>query len=323
MQNGCTICGGPVEARMVRVRSGSELQLHNCINCCFEYFKHDLSSELSENKLDESRLKSAGLDIPTIELDFHNGTEQSKALVQQYLVDADRGSNMLEVGCSVGYFLKLMKDFGCKPYGVEINKSRNDYVNTALDIPCFSDLGLVEEKGVKFRKIFLFYILEYIPDPVAYLTRLLDLLEDGGSLICITPNVGDSLKDIWGNKGFKDFFYDEYAVNYMSTSTFEVILSKLRYKQADVKTWQGYSFASHLSWYFTQKPRTTGIVGGDDFVSDITVELDKAATNKKLPDNQRSAAQKIAGLLQELDRNYRAVLEGEGCGNQIRITITR
>ena len=317
----CTICDGPVKPRMVRVRSGSEWELHNCSNCRFDFFPHDPSKGLSENKLDESRLQSAGLDIPTIESDFYNGTQQSKSLVHEYLDDADMGFNMLEVGCSVGYFLKLMKDFGCKPYGVEINQSRSDYVNTVLDIPCFTDLAPIEEAGVKFRKIFLFYILEYVPDPVLYLARLLELLEDGGSLICITPNVDDSLKDIWGNNGFNNFFYDEHAINYMSTKTFEVILSKLRYKKANVLTRQGYSFGSHLCWYFTEKPRTTGIVGGDDFVSDISTQILKATTNEHLAERQRSAAMKITGLLQEFDKDYRAILEGEDCGNQIRVTI--
>lgn len=323
IRSSCLICDGPVKLRTVRVRSGKELELHNCSNCSFDFFAHNPSAALAGNKLDDSRLKSAGLDIPTIELDFHNGTQQSKSLVQEYLDDTDKGSNMLEVGCSVGYFLKLMKDFGCKPYGVEISESRSDYVSTVLDIPCFTDLAAIEERGVKFRKIFLFYILEYVPDTVAYLARLLDLLEDGGSLICVTPNSEDSLKDIWVNKGFKEFFYDEYAVNYMTTKTFEVILSKLHYKQAHVVTRQGYSFASHLSWYFTDKPRTTGIVGGDNFVSDISSQLFKATTNKMLSENQRSAATKITGLLQQLDRDYRAAMESEGCGNQIRVTIKR
>lgn len=323
IRRSCTICEGRVTSRTVRVRSGKELELNNCSNCSFDFFAHDPSAALAENKLDESRLRSAGLDIPTIELDFRNGTQQSKPLIQEYLDDADKGSNMLEVGCSVGYFLKLLKDFGCRPYGIEISDSRSDYVNTVLDIPCFTDLAAIEGRGIKFRKIFLFYVLEYVPDTVAYLTRLLDLLEDGGSIICVTPNAQDALKDIWANKGFKEFFYDEHAVNYMTTNTFEVILSKLDYKQSDIVTRQGYSFASHLSWYFTGMPRTTGAVGGDNFISDVGTQLSKTTTDKTLSDNQRSAAKKITGLLQQFDRDYRTALEDEGCGNQIRVTITR
>ena len=323
IQRSCTICGGPVKLLTVSARSGNKLELHNCSNCSFDFFGHDPSAALAGNKLDKSRLKSAGLDIPSIELDFYNGTQQSKSLVKEYLDEADKGSNILEVGCSVGYFLKLLKDFGCKPFGVEISQSRSNYVSTVLDIPCFTDLGPIEERGIKFRKIFLFYILEYVPNSVAYLTRLLDLLEDGGSLICVTPNAEDSLKGIWDNKGFKEFFYDEYAVNYMTTNTFKVILSKLHYKKADVVTRQGYSFASHLSWHFTEKPRTTGIVGGDNFVSDISTQLFKATMNKKLSENQRSAAKKIKELFQQFDRDYRATLEDEDCGNQIRVTIKR
>ena len=118
-------------------------------------------------------------------------------------------------------------------------------------------------------------------------------------------------------------FYDEYALNYMSIRTFEVILSRLKYKQSKIKTRQGYSFASHLSWFFTQSPRTTGIVGGDKFVSDMTEKLNESATNKNISHNQRSAAKRISILFKELDNNYRESLENEGCGNQIHVTITR
>jgi SAM-dependent methyltransferase len=306
----------------VKARSGKKLELHHCSNCSFDFFIHDPSEALSKNKLDVSRLKSVGLDVPTIKLDFHNGTQQSKLLVQEYLDHSDKGSNMLEIGCSIGYFLKLMKDFGCKPYGVEINASRSNYVNTILNIPCFTELTQIEERGIKFKKIFLFYILEYVPNPVAYLARLIDLLEVGGSLICVTPNAADTLIDIWNNKGFRGFFYDEYSVNYMTLQSIEIILSKLNYTKANVMTRQGYSFASHLNWYFTEKPRTTGIVGGDNFVFDITEELNKSVINKNLPSNRRSAAQKISELFKEFDSNYRAVLEEESCGNQICFEIT-
>jgi hypothetical protein len=319
----CTICEGLVKKRMVKVRSGKKLELHHCSNCSFDFFIHDPSEALSENKLDGSRLKSAGLDVPTIELDFHNGTQQSKSLLQEYLDHSDKSCNMLEIGCSIGYFLKLMKDFGCKPYGVEINASRSNYVNTILDIPCFTDLTQIEERGIKFKKIFLFYILEYVPDPVVYLARLIDLLEVGGSLICVTPNAADTLIDIWDNKGFKDFFYDEYSVNYMSLQTVKVILSKLNYTQADVVTRQGYSFASHLNWYFTEKPKTTGIVGGDNFISDISTQLIQTSKNKNLWEKQYSVATEIAELLQKFDTDYRAILEAEDCGNQIHFNINR
>jgi hypothetical protein len=108
----------------------------------------------------------------------------------------------------------------------------------------------------------------------------------------------------------------------MTLQSIEIILSKLNYTKANVMTRQGYSFASHLNWYFTEKPRTTGIVGGDNFVFDITAELNKSVINKNLPSNRRSAAQKISELFKEFDSNYRAVLEDESCGNQICFEIT-
>ncbi len=49
--------------------------------------------------------------------------------IAEYIEPADRGANVLEIGCSVGYFLKLARDAGAVPYGIEVNTQRADYVN--------------------------------------------------------------------------------------------------------------------------------------------------------------------------------------------------
>jgi SAM-dependent methyltransferase len=263
------------------------------------------------------------MDVPTIEADFENGLRQSQSLIAEYLVESDKGSNILEIGCSVGYFLKLIADFGCNPYGVELSQVRSDYVNSVLGIPCDQNLVALENRGVKFRKIFMLYVLEYIVDPVDYLQRLVNLLEEGGELVCLTPSLNDPLKEIWRNKGFIDFFYDENAVSYITPVTINRILAQMTFGESKVETWQGYSFASHLSWYFTQKPRTTGIVGGDRFVSDIAAELRSNNSGDDSDDRRDIVAQKLAGLIERMSKEYSEILEEADYGNQIRFTVTR
>jgi 2-polyprenyl-3-methyl-5-hydroxy-6-metoxy-1,4-benzoquinol methylase len=295
-----------------------------CAPCEYEFFAHDPTSSLAANKLDESRLKASGLDIPTRDADFANGVKQSRHYIHEYFKTDDKGVNILEVGCSWGYFLKLVRDAGASPWGIEVNSLRAQYVRDYLKIPCFSNIESCESSGIRFRKIFLFYVLEYIPQPVNYLQRLVDLLEGGGSLIVITPNVNDALKNLYHNEGFLNFFYDEHSINYFSVKSIEEMVKNIQHKDRKIETRQGYSFINHINWFLTKAPRTTNIVGGDNFVRDFIALLrSDSQCVSGWESSQRDVAGELADLIIEFDRRYRQILERHGYGNQIRLIIDK
>lgn len=308
----CKICNQPSEGRKITVRSGKEMEIFHCNNCDFEFFEIDPSIGLAQNKLDESRLKAAGLDIPSIEKDFENGTIQSLPYLDQYITKADEGRNVLEIGGSWGYFLKMLKDKECKPYGVELNTIRAEYVNDTLQIPCYTSLEDCEKAGIKFKQIFLFYVLEYVHEPVKYLQRLHDLLDEDGRVIIITPNLLDPLKDIWQNESFGRFFYDENAVNYFKPQSVRNLLKETGIAKTSVKIMQGYSFVNHASWYLTNAPRTTGRVGGDYHIENITRRLESSGI---------ALGKEMSSLIQDFDTAYRAAIEKHEYGNQIELIL--
>jgi hypothetical protein len=312
MSTKCSICATPAQGKQVIVRNGKELILYHCNECDFEFFDNDPTALLAADKLDESRLKSAGLDIPSIDRDFENGIKQSLPYIDRFISDKDKNTNILEIGCSVGYFLKLLKDKGTNPYGIELNVSRARYVNEYLGIPCYETLEQCEAQGIRFKKMFLFYVLEYIPDPVSYFNRLLNMMEEGGSIILVSPNLDDFLKDTWQNPGFNKFFYDEFAINYFTPKSIDRFASKLFVKGYEVETKQGYSFVNHVSWYFTNAPRTTGIVGGDKFITDITELL--ATSDSPFKDE-------MIALIKKFDLDYKTLIEKNSYGNQVYLTI--
>jgi len=321
----CPLCNEPARSRDVTVRSGKKMVLWHCEACDYDFFIHDPTESLAANKLDDSRLKSSGLNIPSRETDFVNGLNQSRPYINEYLTPNDRDKNILEIGCSWGYFLKLVEEAGSIPYGVEVNLIRAQYVREDLKISCFPDLESCETSGIHFHKIFLFYVLEYIPQPVVYLKRLNDLLEPNGSIIIITPNLNDAIKDFYRNEGFIHFFYDEHAINYFSCRSIRQIAKAIDKPDAAIETRQGYSFINHINWFLTGSPRTTQVVGGDNFVKNFTTPLRETESGNfpgVKPENKIIAGE-LADLIEEFDQNYRRVLETYGYGNQIRIIIDK
>lgn len=313
MINFCPICNEHCSSKKVVVRSGKELELWQCCACSFEHFADDPTSNLIANKLDESRLQSAGLDIPSVEKDFANGIAQSTPYIDEYLDQTDKEKNILEIGCSWGYFLKLIQDFGAKPFGIELNRQRKNYIEKHLNISCYDDLAQCEAAGIRFKKIFMFYVLEYIPNPVQYIQRLIELLDDDGEIILVTPNLQDPLKDMLNNSGFKQFFYDEHAINYFTMHSIQKMIETLGAKHYQLATRQGYSFANHVNWFLTNRPTTTGVVGGDNFIDEMNKQIDPIKS-------QEAAA--LVSLIEDFDRRYKSFFEELNVGNQIRLQIS-
>lgn len=312
MNNNCKICGQITLPREIKVRSGREIQVFHCGNCDYDFFSFDPTESLAANKLDETRLKSAGLDIPSIEKDFANGIKQSLPYIDKYVTPEDKDRNILEIGGSWGYFLQLLQEKGCKPYGVELNEIRVKYVNEVLNIPCYNSLEECESKGVKFKQIFLFYVFEYVHEPVKYICRLLDLLEEDGRIVLITPNLADPLKDIWQNEAFGNFFYDENAVNYFKPKSLKQLMGKFPHNKYSIHIIQGYSFINHVNWFLNNSPRTTGMVGGDYYVQDISHKLETSG---------QDLGMKLSSVLNDFDRQYRKTIEEYEYGNQIELIL--
>ncbi len=248
----CPICNFSenIEEHDVKVRSGKIMKLFHCNNCHHEFFTHDPSDDLCVNIGDEKCLKVSGLDIPTRDIAFQNGIKQTLPYILEFIDKDDIQKNVLEIGCSWGYFLKLLADQNIMPYGVEINKVRSNYVNNELGITCVTDISEYENQNIKFNKIFLPYVIDFIPDPVHYLRRLINLLSPNGKLILITPNQNDALREIYHNEGYMNFMYNEITVNYFSISSITKLVEMLDItpEKVIIETREGYSFINHINW---------------------------------------------------------------------------
>lgn len=321
--SGCPVCGDRADGRPILVRSGRPMTLWCCRACEFEFFIHDPTPQIATDQADASRLNAVGMAIPPPEEDFANGLRQAASYIGEYLDASDGGRNVLEIGCSWGYFLKLAHEAGAAPYGVELNAVRARHVRDHLGIPCDDSLDACERRSLRFKQIFLFYVLESIPQPLQYVRRLVTLLDQDGRLVVITPSLRDPLKDLWQNGGFLRFFYEENSINYFSPKAVRRLCDRINAGQVSVTTRQGYSFANHMNWFLTNGPRTTGIVGGDNFVRNMIQQLSAQPRTAGEVTEFGARADHLAKLIEEFDASYRRYLESQDMGNQIRFTVRK
>lgn len=143
-------------------------------------------------------------------------------------------------------------------------------------------MNINELKNLNFEKIFLFYSLEYIQDPLNFLVKLKSILSPGGEIVIYTPNKNDHINSLINIKEYKNFFYEENSINYFSPKSMKNLCKKIS-KKYKIDLVQGYSVINFINWYFHKKPFSTGYVGEDRFIEDLikNVNLKKIKIKKQ------------------------------------------
>ncbi len=106
-------------------------------------------------------------------------------LIRQY----KKKGRLLDVGCGFGFFLSEMKERGWEVVGVEISQKAIDH---ARNIPGLTIHPGPLEKVVlpdhDFDVVSGFYIIEHLPDPMAFLKECHRILKPGGILLLRYPH---------------------------------------------------------------------------------------------------------------------------------------
>jgi SAM-dependent methyltransferase len=101
-------------------------------------------------------------------------------------------ARVLELGCSHGGFVALLRWAGFDACGQEVSPWVVDYARKTFDVPML--LGPIEEQALperSFDAIVLNDVLEHLPDPVGTLRRCAGLLKPDGVLLVQTPDYPD------------------------------------------------------------------------------------------------------------------------------------
>lgn len=183
---------------------------------------------------------------------------------------------ILEIGCSVGYFLKAISSYVGKVYGTEWDKKATDYIRESF--PEFIVSENPQDFGVKFDKIFMFHVLEHIGNPVQFLLELKKLMKPGGKIFIEVPNVDDVLVKTYQCKEFIAFYYKMAHIYNFNEKGLRYIFEHAGL-EGEIMFVQRYDLSNHLTWLGQGVPMGKGkyrdVLG--DAVNDAYVEALKKA----------------------------------------------
>jgi 2-polyprenyl-3-methyl-5-hydroxy-6-metoxy-1,4-benzoquinol methylase len=103
---------------------------------------------------------------------------------------AASGGRLLDIGCGNGAFLVGMRDRGWEVVGVEPDPVASQMARERHGLQVITETLAGAALPAAFaRAITLNHVIEHVPDPVALLAMCRRLLQPGGKLVAVTPNV--------------------------------------------------------------------------------------------------------------------------------------
>jgi 2-polyprenyl-3-methyl-5-hydroxy-6-metoxy-1,4-benzoquinol methylase len=127
------------------------------------------------------------------------------------------GKNYLDIGCAYGPSLAAAVENNLNPFGTDISEDAINYVKNELHFPAccsaFPDMDSEKEFGIsKFDSISMWYVIEHFKDLDGVLTKISQIIKDGGIFAFATPS-GEGISA----KSDLDHFYtisptDHYSI---------------------------------------------------------------------------------------------------------------
>jgi SAM-dependent methyltransferase len=113
-------------------------------------------------------------------------------------ISPDKDSNILEIGCSFGWFLYYLNKKGCKnTFGIDSDPEKIDYINRfgvckAKNVDAFDFL---KDKNDCYDLVVATYVLEHIPRHriFKFLNLIYESLKKEGRIIVTVPNMESML----------------------------------------------------------------------------------------------------------------------------------
>lgn len=173
----CNLCGGS-ESAVLLSKGGHDV--YQCASCglAFTYPQpRSIADQYDSSYFDlyrrrrAFRLKRAECRLKAVELIREPGS-------------------LLDIGCSLGYFVEAANSRGWNACGIEISPHASEEARKmGLDVRT----GILQEADYKdgsFDCVTMWDVLEHVPDPTAHMLEVHRILAPGGVVVIGTPNLG-------------------------------------------------------------------------------------------------------------------------------------
>ena len=253
----CYLCGGADNALVAdRLRYETPSKVYRCASCGLTFLHPRMTPEEERDFYEREYGEIFSSEKGTTPAQLFQARIPDARLYQAW-VGKDIGSTdtCLEIGCASGYFLATIRDGVASVTGVETHHLLRTFCESR-GIPIYHDL---DEIGTgAFTRIFLFFVLEHIGEPLRFLSEVKRILSPGGKLFIVVPNVEDALLSLYDVPAFRSFYFTPAHQFYYARSTLGLLLQRAGFHRFDIEPRQRYDLSNHIHWMTSGCPGGTG-----------------------------------------------------------------
>ncbi len=180
----CDICSSENQEHY-QVRYKTPFEILKCLNCDLVFVNQRLARSIVNEYPIKYYLANEDTSIAKAKRDF----QYLVKLVNKFSSYKGKEKIILDIGCGLGYFLRIAQCHHWLPYGLEINKRAALYAweHHRLDVK----IGNIEEKTEfsteSFDVITMFGVIEHLVNPSKAIKECYRLLKPDGILFLQTP----------------------------------------------------------------------------------------------------------------------------------------
>jgi len=263
----CTLCGCESIEKIdstIRNADNSIYKMYRCSEC-ETHFLYPLPEESQlENYYDgefRSQVHTKNYyDKEKLDGTFNYFLPEARARLNRVVNELKPTDSVLEVGCSVGYFMSLIAPHVESVYGTEWDLKAGAYVKDRF--PDFNIAKNPEDFGRSFDRIFLYHVLEHVEKPIEFLKCLGKMLNPGGVIYVEVPNADDALIKTYKCKAFMAHYYKLAHLYNFTNKSLSYVIEQAGFA-GRVGFIQRYGLSNHMVWL------RDGLPGGGGRFSNI------------------------------------------------------
>ena len=154
------------------------------------------------------------------------------------------GKKVIDFGCGAGTFLRSIQKEARTLQGVELQESYRDGL-LGDGIECFVEISKCSEADV----LFMFHVLEHLPDPLPILRQALDLVRPShGEVVIEVPHANDFLITQVKCQPFINFTLWSQHLILHTRDSLRRLLSAAGFAEISIFGEQRYGLSNHLRW---------------------------------------------------------------------------
>ncbi len=275
----CPSCGSSAHTELF-VKGGYPIV--RCDECSLVFSNPQVDERVVLEEYREGGSNDLWVDVLTSPLQLELDRAKFEEILDE--LEPHRGeARLLDVGTSIGLFLRLALDRGWTGHGTEFGRRALAYAQSELGVPV--DESPIEELEGEYDVVSVLSVLEHVNRPREFLRHVSRLLAPGGATYLIVPNV-DSLATRVLHERAATFDGRNHLL-YFSPRTLRELLAREGFEVVAMRT-RVASLDPVLEWLTYGEPYS----GGPDAVDPLVQAV--AARRSE-----------VERLLEELDLGYK------------------